>query len=249
MVAENVVFEYPRGWRRWFVLFFEKYVLAVMNKMPGVTFVRLPENKETYWSRFANDFQQRNNYVVGEADMQSVAVTVAEIKDLGNTLELACGDGFYTQILAKKATQLTATDWSEEMIAVSAKQFAEQQHITVEQANAKQLPYPDTQFDTVFAANLLHIIDNPEAVIHEAYRVLKANGRFCVLDFCISGMQVEDIEAMGKRYMETYGERPPHGKNLGVEELTDLLAPHFTISHAEYLGKTMKAAWLIAVKR
>lgn len=41
IIAENVIFTYPRGWRRWFVLLFEKIPRA-MNKMPGVTFIRLP---------------------------------------------------------------------------------------------------------------------------------------------------------------------------------------------------------------
>lgn len=209
----------------------------------------MPEKKETYWSRFANDFQQRNNYVVGEDNMQCATKTVATLKDLGNTLELACGDGFYTKILAEKATTLTATDWSEEMIAVCKNKFSEQQHLIIEQANAKQLPYADNHFDTVFAANLLHIIDCPETVIAEVYRVLKENGRFLVLDFCISTMKPEAIEAMVTRYMEKYGERSPYGTNLGVEELTDLLNSHFDIRHAEYLGNTVKAAWLITVKR
>jgi ubiquinone/menaquinone biosynthesis C-methylase UbiE len=39
------------------------------------------------------------------------------------------------------------------------------------------LSYPDGSFDTVFAANLMHVISDPAKAVAEARRVLKVGGR------------------------------------------------------------------------
>jgi len=59
------------------------------------------EQKETYWSRFAADFEERNYYVVGKADVELILNKVASLKNLRNVLELGCGNGTYTKVLAK----------------------------------------------------------------------------------------------------------------------------------------------------
>jgi len=43
---------------------------------------------------------------------------------------------------------------------------------------ADKLPFDDNSFDLVFADNVLEHLDNPEAVLNEIARVLKAGGRF-----------------------------------------------------------------------
>ncbi len=59
------------------------------------------QDKEVFWSRFANDFEKRNTYVIGEQDMHIVLNKVSKFSSLGNVLELGCGDGVYTSILVK----------------------------------------------------------------------------------------------------------------------------------------------------
>jgi|GEM_PF-2760218 len=48
------------------------------------------EQKETYWSRFADDFDERNYYVVGKSDIDRVADKLASVKNLKSTIELGC---------------------------------------------------------------------------------------------------------------------------------------------------------------
>jgi len=80
-------------------------------------------NKETYWSRFANDFEDRVNYIVGKNDTELMKSFLSEQKSLGKTLELGCGSGTYSEILICEAEHLTATDFSDEMVAVSNKRL------------------------------------------------------------------------------------------------------------------------------
>lgn len=114
--------------------------------------------KEIYWSRFADDFEERNNYVIGKADLDAMLAKLSKLKELKNVLELGCGNGTYSRIIAKNADQLLATDFSDEMANASEVRLKSISNITVEKANCFNLPYADNSFDTIFMANLLHIV-------------------------------------------------------------------------------------------
>jgi ubiquinone/menaquinone biosynthesis C-methylase UbiE len=95
---------------------------------------------------------------------------------LGNVLELGCVNGTYSKVLDRKAKTLLATDFSDEMVSASKARLKEFGNIKIEKANCFDLPYPDEKFDTVFMANLLHIIPEPEKAIAEVKRVLVPKG-------------------------------------------------------------------------
>ena len=42
--------------------------------------------KEKYWSRFADDFEELNNYVVGKSDMDVILNKLSKQKDLKTPL-------------------------------------------------------------------------------------------------------------------------------------------------------------------
>ena len=128
-----------------------------------------------------NDLEERTNYVVGKNDIEVIKTFLTEQKTLGKTLELGCGNGTYSEILIREAEYLTVTDFSDEMVAVSKKRLKGIGNISVEKANCFSLSYPDSSFDTVFMANLLHVIPEPEKAVAEGKRVLNKNGRL-ILD-------------------------------------------------------------------
>ena len=63
--------------------------------------------KETYWSKFADDFEERTNNVIGKSDIELIKTVLSEQKTLGKTLELGCGNGTYSEILVHEAEHLT----------------------------------------------------------------------------------------------------------------------------------------------
>lgn len=204
--------------------------------------------KETYWSRFADDFEAKNNYVVGEESMKIVSDEVGQLKNLGKTLELACGNGTYSKILSKNAEMLVCTDFSEEMVNVSRERLKGFENIKVEQANCFSLHYPDAGFDTIFMANLLHIIPTPQKVVNEAKRVLKKNGRIIILDFTTEGMSVFEKTKMINRYLKTYGNPPIEGQKIGIEEMQNILQKcELSILENRLIGGKTKAVFAAAV--
>lgn len=76
-----------------------------------------------------------------------------------------------------------ASDYSPGMVSVALK-LAEQNHVQVEGRviNAMAIDFPDNTFDIIYAANLLHHIPDPMAVIKEMHRVLKPGGKACFWD-------------------------------------------------------------------
>jgi ubiquinone/menaquinone biosynthesis C-methylase UbiE len=205
--------------------------------------------KEKYWSRFANDFEERNNYVVGKSDMKMMLNEVSEQKDLKNTLELGCGNGTYSKVVSKNADRLLTTDFSDEMVSAAKNKLQSFSNIKVEKADCFNLQYPDNSFDTVFMANLLQIIPNPESVITESKRVLKKGGKIIIVSFTLEGMSFFNFIKMLYRYFKTYGKPVTNGRKLTVKNTSEMLRDNgFEIEEAKLVGDKMKAVFVTAIK-
>ena len=206
------------------------------------------KEKETYWSKFANDLEERTNYVVGKNDIEIIKTFLTEQKTLGKTLELGCGNGTYSKILIREAEYLTATDFSDEMVAVSKKRLKIFGNVTVEKANCFSLSYPDSSFDTVFMANLLHVIPEPEKAVAEGKRVLNKNGRLIVISFTTEGMTFFSKLGMIYRYLKTYGKPSPTAQTLTVQQTRKMLKScGFKVEEAKLIGNKSKAIFINAI--
>lgn len=207
------------------------------------------QKRETHWSKFAADFDAGNDYVIGKANMALILDKVARQKALGKTLELACGSGIYSEVLAKEADTLTCTDWSEAMVETTRRKLAAIPHVTVEKANCLDLPYSDNHFDTVFAANLLHILAEPGKAVGEAKRVLKPGGRLIALDFTFDGMTLWRRLGLMFRYVRTYGLPQSQRRDLHMQDICTLVQDHdLAVQESALLGDTVHAAFVVAIK-
>ncbi len=162
-------------------------------------------NDERFWSKYADKFDELNEYVIGKEDMQIITDQISKLTNLGDVLELACGSGIYTRILCNNCDSILATDYSNAMVEHSKNKFSSTRNIKVEQANAMDLQYEPESFDTIFMANLLHIVPDYDKVINNAYRVLKPKGRIVTLDFTSSGMNIFNMMILVYKFIKAYG--------------------------------------------
>lgn len=109
---------------------------------------------------------------------------LAEIAPGQRVLDVGCGPGALTTELVRLvgATRVTAVDPSEPFVAA-----ARERHpgVTVEQAAAERLPFPDDAFDAALAQLVVHFMTDPVAGLQELARVTRTGGvvAACVWDY------------------------------------------------------------------
>lgn len=210
------------------------------------------KNKETYWSRFTEDFEERQSHVVGNEVLLLAHEELLKEANLGNVLELGCGTGLYTETLHKVSKSVLATDFSDEMIAFAKQKRESLENVTFQKADALNLQFKDETFDTVFMANLIHVIGDAERVVQESKRVLKSGGLLIINSFAIEDMSFFNKMKMGIRYLKTFGKPSPEATKekttqKSVEQfLTD---NGFEISKSLILGEKSKAFYITGRKK
>ena len=207
--------------------------------------------KEEYWSRFADSYDDDTEYTVGEATQETLMERLSRESDLEELVELGCGAGLFTKVLAEKASRVIATDLSDEMLAVARTQLRGWQNVTVEKADCERTGFPDGRFGSVFMANLIHVIEDPSIALQESYRILKGGGLLLIVDYTGHGMKLFEKMKMGIRYLRKFGKPPPHSRsNLSPDELCALVErAGFRVDEVELMGDNTKAVYLKARKR
>lgn len=100
-------------------------------------------------------------------------------------LDLCCGSGDISLIALNSVQNLnlTAVDFSVEMLKIASQKLKNYSQVELLQADAMNLPFEDASFDALaISFGLRNLRDYPEA-LKEMNRVLKANGKMVNIDF------------------------------------------------------------------
>jgi SAM-dependent methyltransferase len=118
-------------------------------------------------------------YVENTAHLASHAVRhlldAAQLTSDSRALEVGCGPGHITAMMAETGATVTGVDLVPAMIALARTLHPE---IAFVEANAEQLPFADDTFDAVLINFAIHHFARPDAVFTEIRRVLAPGGRF-----------------------------------------------------------------------
>ncbi|WP_428770730.1 class I SAM-dependent methyltransferase [Treponema sp. HNW] len=95
-------------------------------------------------------------------------------------LECACGTGMLSLCIAPKCKSLTAGDLSQNMLKRAQKKCRAYKNAAFSVSDIMKLDYPDNRFDTVIAANVIHLLDDPYAALKELERVCKNGGKIII---------------------------------------------------------------------
>ena len=133
-----------------------------------------------FWDRVAWVYDVFANGINRRANRAMCAAVAAHIRPEDEVLECACGTGLLTGVIAARCRALTATDFSEKMLAQAERKYANCRNVRFAQADITKLDYPDGRFDAVVAANVIHLLDEPLQALQELDRVCRPGGRLII---------------------------------------------------------------------
>lgn len=176
-------------------------------------------------------------------------------------LDIGCGEGYNTRLLAKRGARVTAIDISRVFVE-QARQCEEQEPLGIayQVASAVELPFADSTLD--FATGFMSFMDIPETdrVLAEAYRVLKPRGflQFSITHPCYDTPHRRNLRdengltyaiEVGNYFHNLNGEiaewffaaAPPEAK----AGLPKFKTPRFTRTLSQWLNLLIEAGFLL----
>lgn len=92
-------------------------------------------------------------------------------------LDIGCGPGFFSILLAKQGHDVVAFDYTETMLTYASQNAAEAGvSLSIHQGDAQHLTFADDSFDLIVSRNVMWNLEHPELAYHEWLRVLKPGG-------------------------------------------------------------------------
>jgi SAM-dependent methyltransferase len=125
------------------------------------------------WTRSAPIYAETTAKLTSQAI--SHLLDVAHLTSASPALEVGCGPGHVTAMMAATGATVTGVDLVPAMIETARTRHPE---IAFLEANAEQLPFEDNAFDVVLVNFVIHHFARPDVACAEIRRVLKPGGRF-----------------------------------------------------------------------
>ncbi|GGA31486.1 class I SAM-dependent methyltransferase [Neptunicoccus cionae] len=178
-------------------------------------------NAEQFWNRIARKYAKRPI-----SDMENYHKTLdrtkSYLKPTDYVVEVGCGTGSTALLLAPNVRAILGTDISSEMVAI-AQEKAEVDGVTNAQFRTVDVSLPLTlpeAPDVILALNLLHLAEDPVAMIGNLAASLDKGGVFISKTGCLKpkrwlfGPLIKVMQVFGKAPFLNY---------LGVEELETMI--------------------------
>ena len=128
-------------------------------------------------------------------------------------LDIGTGKGFTAVELARRGADVTTIDISEEMLKAAylhAVDTGVVDRIEFHLTEGDELPFEEGSFEVVMMINVLHHLENPDAVLPEIARVMTPGGRLVVSDFTDRGFDI--LEEIHRQ--EGHGHDRHHGETV-----------------------------------
>ena len=136
------------------------------------------DKERALWDEIAEKYDRNSFAIYQKAYDDGLALVREHIDSSNNLLEIGCGTAIMTLGLAGDAGRSVGVDISEKMIEVARHKAADLGLDDVEfhVCDGYTIPFEDASFDRVLVFNVLHVVNDPTAILSEAYRLLKPGG-------------------------------------------------------------------------
>ena len=136
---------------------------------------------QEFFDELAGDY---HNLVAPGGGLEALLRGLAWCIKSKNVIDVGCGEGDLSLLLARSCEKVTAIDISPKMLEHVQAQAKIQNlsNITASIGDVDQLPVNDLSADLVFMSQVLHHSAQPSLALQELSRVLAPNGRFIIID-------------------------------------------------------------------
>lgn len=143
------------------------------------------EKAQAYFSRNAGEWDALRRLHVSEADVEAALKRVVGNAPVDTLLDLGTGTGRILQLFEGIYRRGIGIDASRDMLAVARANLDRSgtSKATIRHGDIFNLPLDGQTFDLVTIHQVLHFLEQPEAAILEAARMLAPGGRLAIIDF------------------------------------------------------------------
>ncbi len=199
-----------------------------------------PDTGMKFWEAASQKYDDIIDGTMGKNLRPSALEKLGNEHSLGRAVELGCGTGYFTKVLAKAADTVAATDLCDGMLARAKEHLHGAGNIIFKKEDCMKTSFPDDTFDTVLIALILNHIPDPAAALGEAWRILKPGGRIIVVNPDNSFVGEARQRLSSYKLMAGYGNAqakyPQTFRNLSGDNLNKLLEDAgFTIESSDLI--------------
>jgi ubiquinone/menaquinone biosynthesis C-methylase UbiE len=117
--------------------------------------------------------------IEGHIDVAEQIIERMQIQPSDRVLDLGCGIGWATRLMAERATDGAAVgvDISDEMIERARSHHQNPANVSFLNCPASDLPFKDNYFDKMLSIESLYYYPDPLAALRDVFRVLLGGGR------------------------------------------------------------------------
>jgi len=183
--------------------------------------MRRNKQEHTYWAVRARTYDAATGYVIGEeTQRETIKWLSRQFQQTDQVLELGYGTGRFSEVVAKHAGHLTATEGAVEMLDVAKRRLGPFTNTTVQLEDCYHTSFADGIFDVVFLGNVIHILGSPIKALIESRRILKPGGSILLVDSTTYGMTLWRKLSMGLRYLRKFGLPPKDNRFVSPDDVT-----------------------------
>ncbi|MGN6517156.1 MAG: ArsR/SmtB family transcription factor [Rhizomicrobium sp.] len=201
----------------------------------------------------AADWERIRSLHAPEKDVEAAIAKVLRAQAVDSLLDAGTGTGRMLELLAPEIRHGVGIDVSPDMLSIARDRLARAHihHCQVRLSDVFRMPFAngsqDSGFDAALFHQVLHYLDDPQAAVAEAARVLKPGGRILIVDFAPHDLEFLRSELQHRRL--GFSDKEVHGwfEALNLRPLDSLaIAPH---GHGKLIVKIWAASTLARANR
>nr|WP_201763925.1 class I SAM-dependent methyltransferase [Archaeoglobus sulfaticallidus] len=186
---------------------FEEKVGGVMD-IKGYIKSRWDEHSENYENIPAHGIKSEKDKKVVKEALKEMLENRKKVLDVG------CGTGFVSLILAELGHEVVGIDLSEGMLSKAREKAEEKGHnILFKIDDAENLAFEDNTFDAVIERHVLWTLPNPEKAIKEWVRVLRQGGKLILIE-----SENKEEKTANHHYSEEIARKLPFGNGIDLRK-------------------------------